>query len=107
MLAVLPHGVCVDPETVKILSIRAEQGKGPDKKGMLFVVTMKTDADDQWIVVAAFDDRGEAEKLTQECSRRINKALGAETEDEGAKGGDDAPPAKSAAKAKPADDDDW
>lgn len=104
MLAVLPHGVCVDPETVKILTIRTDQGKGPtpDKRAMLFVVTMKTDADDQWIVIAAFDDRAEAEHLTAECSRRINKALGVEAEAPAAEPEEE--PDEEAAKD---DDDDW
>ena len=81
MLCVLPHGVCVDPEIVKYISIRADRPAGQPTAKMVFSVIMKTDADDHLQVIASFDDRTEAESLTLECAKRINKALGVEPDE--------------------------
>ena len=108
MLTVLPHGVCVDPETVKILNVRIDRTPGPN--GVLtYTVVMKTDVDDAWIVVQSFDNRGEAEKLTAECARRINGEPDPSAPKEEEEAPAAAPPPKAAAKAAAAasDDDDW
>lgn len=82
MLCVLPHGVCVDPEIVKYISIRADRPAAQPNAKMVFSVIMKTDADDHLQVIASFDDRGEAEALSIACAKRINKALGVDSEED-------------------------
>lgn len=81
MLVVLPHGYCVDPEIVKYLTIRVDRPQQPNAK-LMFSVVMKTDADDNQQLLGAFDDRKEAEALSMECARRINKGLGVDTDEE-------------------------
>lgn len=88
MLCVLPHGVCVDPEIVKYISIRADRPAAQPNAKMVFSVIMKTDADDHLQVIASFDDRAEAEGLSLECAKRINKALGVEPEEDSDAGED-------------------
>lgn len=75
MLVVLPHGACVDPEIVKMIHIRADRRQQGD---MVYNVVMKTDADDNFHLLAGFSERDEAEALARECATRINKALGAD-----------------------------
>lgn len=83
MLVVLPHGIAVDPEIVKYVTIRPERPQGP-KGPIIFSVVMKTDADEHLQVLGAYDKREEAQALSGECAKRINKALGADDD-----GGDD------------------
>jgi hypothetical protein len=74
MLVVLPHGTCVDPDVVKFLSIRADRPQGPGKP-MVFTVAMKTDADDNQVLLATFDDRGEAESLAYAIAEKLEKLV--------------------------------
>ncbi len=101
MIVVLPHGTCVDPETVKMILIRADRAKSG---GMVFNVVMKTDADDNFHLIAPFDNRGEAEALAGECAKLINKGLGVDDDDDdsGDDGGFD-----SSDDDDDDDDDDW
>jgi hypothetical protein len=80
MLVVLPHGFCVDPEIVKYLTIRVDRPQQPNAK-LMFSVVMKTDADENQQMLGTFVDRAEAEALTTECARRLNKGLGVDTDD--------------------------
>lgn len=80
MLVVLPHGICVDPEIVKFFNIRTERPKGPGGE-MVHTVVLKTD-EEHLLIIGASESREEAEALSVECARRINKALGSEDEDE-------------------------
>ena len=101
MLVSLPFGIAVDPETVKLVVIRSDRRAGPNTP-MVFTVAIKTDADENFHVVASFDDRAEAEALSSECARRINTGMGEEDPNAGA----NTAPAKAAA-ADDDDDDDW
>lgn len=83
MLVSLPHGIAVDPDIVKFITIRMERPQGPQGP-TIFTVVMKTDADENFHVIGAYDNRKEAEKLSKECARRINAG-----DDEGGDGGDD------------------
>ena len=47
-------------------------------RDMMFSVVMKTDVDEHFHVIATFDDRSEAEKLSVVCAKRVNKGLGEE-----------------------------
>lgn len=104
MLVVLPHGTCVDPEIVKLVTIRVDRPQGPGKP-MVFTVAMKTEADDNYVLLATFDEREEAEALAVECAKRVNKALGG-GDDEDA-GSDDEDEDEDEAPAKADVDDDW
>lgn len=75
MLVVLPHGVCVDPEIVKFFNVRTER-KGPTGQP-LHTVVLKTD-EEHLLIIGSSEDREEAETLSVECARRINRALGEE-----------------------------
>ncbi len=108
MLVKLPHGMCVNPEIVKLVHVRvdrAQRGLPPR-----FTVVMKTD-DDQLHSVATFDTHDQATTLASECGRRINVALG--EDDPGSLDGQSvaAPSKKKAEKAKDNawddDEDDW
>lgn len=105
MLVVLPHGFCVDPEIVKYLTIRVDRPQQPNAK-LMFSVVMKTDADDNQQLLGAFDDRAEAEALTNECARRINKGLGVETDDSSG-GSSDSSDDDTSASSSTSSDDDW
>ena len=102
-LTILPHGVCVDPDTVKILNIRTD--KQPGANGAYsYTVVMRTDVDDGWIAIAGFDNRAEAEALSTVCARRIN----GEPDEPAAEDADDEAPETAAAAAPAASaDDDW
>lgn len=82
MLVILPHGVAVDPEIVKYLTIRTDRQPGAPPNQLVFTVFMKTDVDEHLQSLGTFDNREEAEALSLECARRINKALGAGDEEE-------------------------
>ncbi|MCA9566431.1 MAG: hypothetical protein KC656_01255 [Myxococcales bacterium] len=103
MLVVLPHGICVDPEIVKFFNIRTERPKGPGGP-QVHTVVMKTD-EEHLLIIGATEDRDEAEKLSTECARRINKALGAETEEADDDDADD--DSEEVGDDDDDDDDDW
>ena len=72
MLAPLPHGMAIDPETVKYFSVRPDRPKGPAGP-VVFTVIVRTD-DDKAIPIASFDKHEEAVSLSQKCGRLVNKA---------------------------------
>lgn len=105
MLVVLPHGVCVDPEIVKFFNIRSERPKGP--AGVtVHTVVLKTD-EEHLLIIGSTDSREEAETLSVECARRVNKALGEDVEDADDDPEDDDPPDDEDADEDDDDDDDW
>lgn len=67
----------VNPEIVKLIHIRADRPTQRGATSMVYSVVMKTD-DDGFIVLAAFDDRAEAEELAHEAAKRLNKGMGEE-----------------------------
>ncbi len=71
MLAVLPHGLSVDPEIVKLITVRSERSGGVTRHS----VVMRTDADDNLHTIATFTTREEAEELCNECADTINENL--------------------------------
>jgi hypothetical protein len=79
MLVQLQHGMCVNPEIVKLVHIR--QDRQQKTNSMVYTVVIKTD-EDGFLVLASVDDRAEAEELTRDTARRINKGLGEEDADE-------------------------
>jgi len=98
MLVELPHGMCVNPDIVKLVHVRMDRQQRTS--AMLYSVVVKTD-DDGFLVVATLDDRDEAEKLAAECADLINKGLGEEPPEY-----DESAPAPGAAPTADDDDDD-
>lgn len=76
MLVELEHGMCVNPEIVKLVHVRADRTPAG---GATYTVVLKTDQDG-FLVLATYDDRDEAEKLAFDCADRVNKASGAEVQ---------------------------
>jgi len=77
VLVILPYGVAVDPDIVKLIAVRVDrpQGRGAQAP-LIFSVGMKTDADERMHILGSFDNRAEAEELARVCARRVNKAMG-------------------------------
>jgi hypothetical protein len=71
MLVKLPYGVCVKPDTVKMIHVRTVR----KQETMVHTVTMKTE-DDGFQIIASFDSREEAETLSAKCARLVIKGLG-------------------------------
>ena len=88
MLVKLFNGVCIDPNTVKYLSVRGEMVRESGKMQQVFHVALKTDSDEM-LKVGTYEDREEAEKLSEECADKINKALGEGGDDDDGFGDDD------------------
>lgn len=90
MLVKLFGGLCIDPSNVKYISVRGEMVREEGQMKQVFHVGLKTDGDEM-LKVGTFDVREEAEAQSEECAKRINKALGEgdeEDEDEDEAGGD-------------------
>jgi len=70
MLVKLKHGMCVNPEVVKLFHVRIDRNQRNEPS---YSVIMKTD-DDGFIVLNAFDNHEDAVALSRDCARRINAA---------------------------------
>ena len=102
MMVELPHGMCVNPEIVKLIHVRMDRQQRTNT--LLYSVVIKTD-DDGFLVIATLDDRGEADTLAAQCADLINTGLGEEPgEYDESSSGPSAPAAQGADADADADD---
>ena len=88
MLVKLFNGVCIDPNSVKYLNVRGEMVREDGQMKQVYHVALKTDGDEM-LKIGTYDDRLEAESLSEQCADKINKALGEGEEDADDGFGDD------------------
>ncbi len=107
MLVRLPHGMCVNPDTIKLIHVRPDRRKVGGKPVMVYSVVIKTD-DDAFLAIASYAEREQAEELANTCARRVNQGLGEDDPNNPEPEADAAaPPKQQASAADLLDDDDW
>lgn len=72
MLVKLKHGMCVNPEVVKLFHVRIDRNQ---QNQPTYTVVMKTD-DDGFVVLKTHDTHEDAVELSRDCARRINSVAG-------------------------------